>query len=333
MRAAPPPTQKQMAARLGVSQALVSRALSGRAAEIGASRETVERIRSAAAEWNYQPDATALALLGAPTKTIGVVVKNFDDPFFGHLIGALQGLARESGHSLLLTGGGPGDLAALRKHKVDGVILAGSDFEPDGVSSQAAGGMPFVQIGTGTTRAGVRQVRMDEAAGLAELVARLAGLGHTEIGFVGSSRSTNQRRGDGLRRRLRLQGLPVREKWFFTHPGDGGEIASAAVRNFLALRRRPTAVIAAEDSIALPLLRFFHEAGLRVPQDVSVAGIDGIPASAQSIPPLTTLQQPMRELAAAAFHALTGHPGKNRPIPVKGTVIFRASCAPPHRSS
>jgi DNA-binding LacI/PurR family transcriptional regulator len=63
------PTQKQIAARLGVLQALVSRALSGRAREIGAAPATIEKIRRAASEWNYQPSATALALLGAPTRT------------------------------------------------------------------------------------------------------------------------------------------------------------------------------------------------------------------------------------------------------------------------
>jgi DNA-binding LacI/PurR family transcriptional regulator len=87
----------------------------------------------------------------------------------------------------------------------------------------------------------------------------------------------------------------------------------------------PTAVIAAEDSIALALLRALHEAGLRVPQDISVAGIDDIPVSAQAIPPLTTLRQPISEMAAAAFHAIADRQQKTVSIP--GKLMIRSSCA------
>jgi len=127
------PTQTQIAGKLGVSQALVSQALSGRAGEIGASPATVEKIRRTAAEWNYQPSATALALLGAPTRTIGVVVKNFDDPYFGHLIGALQSSARDNRHSLLLTGSGREDLSGLLDH------LAGLGHREIGFVAREAG--------------------------------------------------------------------------------------------------------------------------------------------------------------------------------------------------
>ena len=93
----------------------------------------------------------------------------------------------------------------------------------------------------------------------------------------------------------------------------------------------PTAVVAAEDSIAMALLRALHEAGLRVPQDISVAGIDDIPASAQAIPPLTTLRQPIFEMAAAAYRAITDR--KQKTISIPGTLMIRSSCAPIHSHS
>ena len=320
------PTQKQIAAKLGVSQALVSRALSGRAGEIGASQDTIERIRRAAAECNYQPSASALALLGAPTRTIGVVVKNFDDPYFGRLIGAIQSLARKNGNSLLLTGGSKEDLAGLQKHRVDGVILAGSDFQPEGLGSFARGGMPVVQIGTGVTFSGATQIHMDEGAGLSDLVDYLSRIGHREIGFVGKESGSNLRRGEFLRGELRARGFSVRSKSFFSlSPRQG---AGSAVKSLLGLSRMPTAVVAAEDSLALSLLLGLYEAGLRVPQDISIVGIDDIAASAEAIPPLTTLRQPIAEMAAAAFNALAASGDQRNKIVLPGKLIVRKSCAP-----
>ena len=315
------PTQKQMAACLGVSQTLVSRALSGRAREIGASRETVEKIRRMAAEWNYQPSATALALLGAPTRTIGVVVKNFDDPYFGRLIGALQTLARSHKHSLLLTGPSKEDLSGLQRHRVDAVFFAGSDFLPEGPVKFER----VVQIGTGTVFPRATQIHMDEESGIGEMVDYLAGLGHREIGFVAREAKTNRRRGEILRKTLRERGFSVRDKSFISFAGNDGTAAERAVKALLGLARMPTAVVAAEDSIALALLRALHEAGLRVPQDISVAGIDDIPASAQAIPPLTTLRQPISEMAAAAFRAIADR--QQNTVSIPGKLMIRNSCA------
>ena len=329
MRQSAAPTQKQIAARLGLSQAMVSRALSGRAAEIGASPETVERIRRMAKDLNYQPSATALALLGAPTRTIGVVVKNFNDPYFGHLIGAIQGLARENNYSLLLTGGDELDLVALRKHRVDGVILAGSDFFPPGVRDLAEANSPVVQIGTGSSPAGAIRICLDEETGIGDLVSHLTGLGHMEFGFVAKSADANRRRGGFLRQALRARGLPVRAKHFLIYEGSEADVAGRAVDALRGYAQKPTALMAAADSIAIPLLRKLYEAGLRVPQDISVTGIDDIPASAQTIPPLTTLRQPIEQMAAAAFRALTESDKNRRLVLIKGKVILRSSCAPP----
>jgi len=313
-------TQKEMAARLGVSQALVSRALSGRSGEIGASRKTVEKICRMAAEWNYQPSVTALALRGASTRTIGVVVKDFDDPYFGRLIGALQTQALAHKHSLLLTGPGREDLSGLQRHRVDAVILAGSDFLPEGPVKFER----IIQIGTGSGFPGAMQIQMDEESGIGKVVDYLAGLGHREVGFVAKEAKTNRRRAAMLRTSLRERGFSVREESFISFAGDDGAAAARAVKTLLGLLRMPTAVVAADDSIALALLRCLHEAGVRVPQDLSIAGIDDIPASAQSIPPLTTLQQPISDMAAAAFRAMADPGWKTASLP--GKLMIRRSC-------
>jgi LacI family transcriptional regulator len=169
---------------------------------------------------------------------------------------------------------------------------------------------------------------MDEEAGIGELVTYLAELGHREIGFVAKEAGANLRRGEMLRRRLRSRGLSVRAKSFLFF--EGSRVAESAGKALLGLARMPTAVIAAEDSIALALLRGLHETGLRVPQDISIAGIDDISASAQAIPPLTTLRQPIPEMAAAAFHALSLSGGQMHTVSIPGKLIVRRSCAPFH---
>ena len=152
-------TQKEIADQLGVSPSLVSRALSGTANEIGVSAKTIHRIRELAAKLNYRPSAAALTLRGASTRTLGVIVRNFEDPFFGHMIGELQALAWTKQYSLVLTGCPPGndqaiDLASLVKYQLDGVIIVGSDFEPEGLDAFSLKGIPLVQIGAGRWRAG-----------------------------------------------------------------------------------------------------------------------------------------------------------------------------------
>lgn len=322
----PPPTQKQIASRLGVSQALVSRALSGRAGEIGAAPATVKRILRSAAEWNYQPNSSALALLGAPTRTIGVVVKNFEDPYFGRLIGEIQRLARESRYSLLLTGGSDEDQSALQKHRVDGIILAGSDFLPAPLRALARGGVPVVQIGGGPPLPRSVRIFMDEEHGIAALVAHLIGLGHRAIGYVGKAIPANLRRGGILRRTLRAHGLAVRTDWFSESEGQEIGAAEVAVRRLLGNDRLPTAIVAAEDDIALALVSALARAGRHVPEHFSVVGIDDIPASALMIPALTTLRQPVAEMAAAAMEALMAGASPPRRISMRGRLVLRDSC-------
>lgn len=323
-----PPTQKQIADRLGVSQALVSRALSGRAGEIGASERTVARIRKVAEEWNYQPSAAALALLGAPTRTVGVVVRDFDDPFFGRLIGCLQREARSAGLTLLLTGGDEDDLCGLRKHRVDAVLLAGSDFFPEGIRSFIDGRVRVAQIGGGAARRGVVQVRMDDEAGVGKIAEYLAGLGHRQIGFAGRTKKSNRRRGEALRKALRRLGLTAKSNHFLEVEGSPEDVAESAKWVMQGGGATPTAWIAAEDVVAVALLGVFHKAGLQVPGDISVAGIDDIPVSACTIPPLTTLHQPVEEMVRTVVAALMSDDAV-KSVALPGSLVVRESCAPP----
>jgi LacI family transcriptional regulator len=327
-------TQKEIAGKLGVSQALVSRALSGTSERISASPATARRIRAAAAKWGYRPSAAALTLKGASARTLGVLIKDFDDPFFGHMVGELQRLARAQGYSLLLIGWvddkSDADVASLRKYQLDGLILCGSDIRPRAVEGFLAEGRPVAQIGVGRTMPGVRQVSFDEAQGLAQIVEFLRGLGHTEIAYVGDDSASHLRRARHLRAILR-----VRSDWLVGIPRQASDGGRAAVKKWLcqsALGTRVTAIIAGDDVMAQTVRRALHECGRRVPEDVSLTGMDDIPAARMMIPALTTVRQPVQAMVRSAFRLATEPQlGKQarRAILIAPELVTRESCAAP----
>jgi len=334
-------TQKEIASQLGVSASLVSRALTGTANEIGVSAETVQRIREVAAKLNYRPNAAALTLRGAPTKTLGVIVRNFEDPFFGHMIGELQALAWTKQYSLVLTGCPSGndqaiDLASLLKYQLDGVIIVGSDFEPEGLDAFPEKGISLVQIGAGRLRPGTVRVTMDQAIGLQQLVAYLTKLGHRDIGYIGDDTLPHLRREEIAQTILKNHGLGIRPSARVRVAAQDVETGYEAMQRLLRQcgELLPTALIAADDVMAQGALRALHERRIRVPTDLSLAGIDDIPSARMSIPALTTLRQPTREMVRRAFQLLTGAATKSRTqatsdIVVGPELVIRESCAAP----
>ena len=303
-------TQKDIARRLGVSQALVSRALTGTAQHVGAAPATIQRICQAAIQLNYLPNSAARTLRGAPTRTLGVVVKDFDDPFFGHLIGALQDLACRQDYSLIITGatetGRRDALAGLLKHQVDGLVIVGSDFRPPGLQPFLRQKLPTVILGTGDPVPGAYRVSMDEKYGLQEMVRYLHRLGHRQIGLLSNHTLPNQRRQNFVKQFLQELGLPKQSLWFVSLPRPASEAGYQGMKHLLqgGRHRRPTAVIAMEDVMAQAALRALFEAGLQSPRDISITGIDDIPAAAMTIPALTTIRQPIRKMVQTAFDLL-----------------------------
>lgn len=321
-------TQKEMARRLGVSQSLVSRALNGTAAGIGATPETIEKICRAAIEYNYRPSPAATALRGGSSRFFGVVVKTFDDPFFGHLIGELQALARSQHYALLLSDGEAESLSALSRYLPDGLILVGSDFCPAGLKNFLATGKPVVQIGWGPKQKGIHQVAMDQAAGLSKLVDYLFSLGHRNIGWIGTTAASCRRRQTFLSNLFRERGVKINPSFFQCLELSPFEAGREGMSRFIQQQQRaPTAIIAAEDMIAHGILRALHETGRRAPKDISVAGIDDIPSALLSAPPLTTLRQPAQAMINEAFKILAGTQTEGLDeVFIVPELIIRESC-------
>ncbi len=320
-------TQKDIAARLGVSRSLVSRALRGTAVRIRAKPATVRRIRTEAERLGYRPSAAALALRGGATQTIAVLVKDFGDPFFGHILSELDRLARQRGFGLVMSGGGPGhapeEVAALiGRYRPDGLLLVGSDFLPEAARERAAAGQRVVRLGSGAAVPGMGQVAMNEQTGMVRLLGYLRELGHRRVGYLAQPDPRSRRREQALREAAAQVGLQPP----LTAPPARWR---RCPRPWADL---PRAWVAFDDVTAIDAMRHWSAAGVRIPGEVSVVGVDDIPAAALVTPALTTLRQPVRAIARRAFEQVMASEGPATVL-ITPDVTVRASCAPTRQTS
>lgn len=299
-------TQKQIAEKVGVSIALVSRVLSGKAAEIGITPDTIERVLKAAEQMGYVPSAAALTLKGKSTRTIGVAVYDFNDPFFGALIKQIQFQAHEHNYSLVLAGflnrkPDEQDLQPLHKYALDGLIILGSDIEAHWV--QTFSHLPIARIGHGSETENSVCISIDEDHAAQLLVEHLMASGRKNICCISRDFPALKLRRTILENVASIAGMNVttlesNEKNPFT-------AARHLVQQHLPKLISGTDVLAcATDQMAMGALRALHDGGVRAPEKIAVTGFDDIPASEQFIPPITTICQPLEAMVKEAFRSI-----------------------------
>ena len=312
-------SQKQIAESLGVSITLVSRVLSGKAHEVGIAEATVERVLKAADEMGYVPSAAALTLKGKSTSTIGVVVYDFKDPFFGAMIEELQEQAHRHAYSLVLTGfrkriPEPEDLAPLHKHAIDGLILLGSDERAAWLDE--FNGMSVARIGHGSCDEQSVRIAIDEDDAADQLLQYLSSTGYRNLVFLRENFPAHRLRYASLEKEAEKHGCRVRcvqsASWAYAAGFD-------ETKRILESGSEE-AVVCATDKIAMGALHAMHEAGRWLP----VTGFDDIPAAAQFLPPITTVRQPIGEIARQAFDAVV-KPIEPSEVLLKGTLMVRSS--------
>lgn len=331
----PPTTQKDIAKRLGVSVTLVSRVLSGKAEEIGAAAATVESIRQTAAEMGYVPNATARILKGAPSRTLGIVVYDFEDPFLGAIIGALQRLAHANEHTLVLVGFeqrrvDAQSLVPLAKHAISGLIVVGSGSSDAWLDRFRARRVPLARIGTGPA-ADHPSVAVDSAGGLRALLRHLQASGVRTAGFVGDLHPAHEERRRCFAAEAAAFGLETHAGWQVVRTESGAAAGAAGVRDLLQRdgTALPRALVAASDAIAIGALRVLQEQRVAVPSAMAVTGFDDLPFADTLVPALTTIRQPVAELARTAFDWVSGlaplPPTPDARVLLPGELIVRES--------
>lgn len=312
--------QKQIAEQVGVSISLVSRVLSGNAREIGIAESTIERVLEIAKEMDYVPNVAARMLKGKASKTIGVVVYDFQDPFFGSMIEQLQSVVHEQGYSLVLAGfqgrhPEVSDLAPLHKHVIDGLVVLGSADDSDWLDHFRK--MPVVRVGHGTSDERSACVTIDEADAARQLLEHLSSRGLLHSTFIGSDLFVHELRYEALKHAAGDLGMKIAK---LNAPSGGFSGGFQVTAELLKDATSASALVCATDMIAMGALHALHDAGLRWP----VTGFDDIPAAQQFIPSITTIRQPIEDIVKHAFEAVT-QPNAPAEILLPGKLIVRSS--------
>ncbi len=331
-------TITDVARRAGVSTATVSRTLAmpDRVAE-----KTRAAVFSAIRETGFIPNATARSLRARSTKMVLALLNGIGDSFFTAILNAVEEALFEAGYGMVM-GDTRGDNAReshydrlVRSGQVDGVLLF-SGRMPAPRFAELDASVPLILVCNdipGVSVPFVESANRDAARTLTEY---LIGAGHRRIGHI-----TGPMRGPeaddrlaGYRDALEAAGI-VYDPWLVwqgNYRAEGGE--EAATQHFLPMADRPTAVFAANDETAIGFIKAVRDAGLSVPEDVSVAGFDDIGYAALFDPGLTTMHQPRAELGRVAAQVLvqrmtgTGSPPANRITRLPCTLVVRESVAP-----
>ena len=334
---------KDVARTVGVSTATVSRALRGLPR---VSESTRDRVLRAAADLDYVASPSAAGLAGGRTRAVGVVVPFVSRWFFASVVQGAEAPLREAGYDLLLYNLG-GDMESrdrvfashLLRRRVDAVLVLSLTPSTSEIAELVKLKRPVALVGA--TVPGWSSVRIDDVDAACTAMRHLLALGHRRIAHIGGSLegqldfAAPRDRLEGYRREMAAARLPVDRRWeiasdFTVQGGVRG------MTELLALEpaARPTAVFAASDEMAIGAVAAVRRAGLRVPDDVSVIGIDDHEMA--EFFELTTVAQPAREqgrLAAAAV--LAAMDSSNRPggVPathtVPTTLLVRGTTGPP----
>jgi DNA-binding LacI/PurR family transcriptional regulator len=298
------PTIHDVASRAGMSKSLVSLALSGSPKVSDKSRAKIER---AAEELGYRRNAAARSLAVRRSQTIGILVLDLHNPVFAEIVDVVQRTVRERGFSTMLVSGGNDpareqtELETLLQFQVEGLILI-SHRLPEHTLARIATEVPCVTVTRDDVAvAGMDRVSNDDVAGAGLAVDHLVELGHKKIVHLsGGANPVSQARAAGYESAMRAHGL---ESQISIVPGGLTDAAGFAAAT-TALSQQPTALFVANDFAAMGAIAAIEEAGLHVPDDVSVIGYDGITLGALRNINLTSIAQPLVALGEKAAERL-----------------------------
>jgi DNA-binding LacI/PurR family transcriptional regulator len=294
------PTIHDVASRAGMSKSLVSLALSG---SPKVSEKSRVRIEQAAAELGYRPNAAARSLSVRRSRTIGVLILDLHNPVFAEILDGVHTEVRQHGFSTMLVTGGESptleqaEIETLREFQVEGLILISHRLPTDVLRSIAADVPTVVVTRDDISGPGMDTVSNDDVAGARLAVEHLVGLGHTRIVYLsGGDNPVSHLRASGYSAAMTAHGLGDHIR---VVPG-GLTDATGYRAAEAALEFAPTALFVANDIAAIGAIAAVENAGLRVPEDISVIGYDGISLGGLRRVNLTTVGQPLAELGRRA---------------------------------
>ena len=329
-------TIKDVAREAGVSVATVSRVWNEAAF---VSPETRQRVAEVATRLGYSPHGAARSLITRTTHAIGVLLPDLYGEFFSEIIRGIDHAAQDDGYHILVSSSHDSKDeidAALRsmRGRVDGMIIMSPDLEAQRTLHTLQGSFPVVLLNGGAESKAFDTITIDNHEGATAMVRHLIAHGHKRIAMIGGPERNYDaaERLRGYESALAESGIARDES--LEVRGDFSELSGhRAVQQLLALSPRPTAIFAANDSMAIGALSALRERGLRVTKALAVAGFDDIPLARYKNPPLSTVHVDISLLgeraAALLLSSLQKGPRARQQLQLSTTLVIRASCGGP----
>jgi LacI family transcriptional regulator len=333
---------RTVAALAKVSIATVSRTINGSPA---VSERLSKRVWQAIEQLNYFPNTHARSLVSGRSRLFGIIVENITNPFFPELIQHFEEVAVANGYEILVSSSNS-DPAVLTtcvrrmlERKVEGVAVLTFGEEEPVLDQLAHHNVPLVLAEFKLDDPKSSTILLDYSTGFKAAVGHLASLGHKRIAFLAGPHTLHSAitRENDFRTAMREAGLPVDPASVIVcdHTLRGGV---AGFEKLQELGTQPTAVICSNDMTAIGVLRAAYMKGQRVPQDLSVIGLDDIDFCEFTLPPLTTIRLSRTDLARAAFDALRQQAEAEPSAPIRReflvstSLVVRGSTAAPARA-
>ena len=331
-------TIRDVARRAGVSTSTVSRVLND---TCPVHEEKRRLVLDASRALGYSPNPLARSLLGKETGGLGVLLPFVGAEFFSEFLTGLDAAAQENGFFLMVsTSHRHADefdaaMQAMDK-RVDGMVIMAPEWSSEDAEFISKTKGPVVFVNTNVEHHPFDVINFDNYGGAYALTQHLLGLGHRRVALIRGPVNAHdaQERMRGYRAAMAEAGLTDTARLEFQgeYTREGGY---AAARVLLRATPRPTAIVAANDYCAIGVMRALHEAGIAMPDEMAVAGFDGIASTQYTLPPLTSVHVPMREIGYRAVRRLVdrlaAEEGGEEPYrevtPVE--LVVRMSTAPP----
>lgn len=325
-----------VAKKAGVSISTVSRVINntGRI-----SAKTKKRVLDVIEQLGYQPSVVASALTGKRTRTIGLIIPDVANPFFAELARRVEDRGRELGFNLLMcnTDNNPDTedmyLSLLRQKSVDGIIIGTNARNHRVLRELLEENLPVALIAQDIPELMIDVVAVDDYLGGYQAAQHLVSLGHKRIAIlVGNmNRTSDKYRLEAFRQALEDHGLELTEE-LVIRTDYSREDGKRAARELLTSPKRPTAIFACFDFLAIGVYQAAKELGLRIPDDVSVVGFDNTILASIVDPPLTTIAQPIDEMGRQVMDLLVreieGDKKTKQRIILPPELIIRQSTKP-----
>jgi LacI family transcriptional regulator len=320
-------TLSEVAELAGVSPSTVSRILNGTAK---VNEAKVKKVNQAIKTLNFLPDPAARSLAGGKTMSVGVLTQFIDSPFYGEALRGIEDVLLKNHYAPLFVSGHWNAeeefkrLQMLAQRKVDGIIVLTGRLS-DQTLEQIADSIPLVVTGRQIYKENLFGIDFDHKEGMCLAVKHLHALGHERIAFISGplDHADAAQRLDGYKSELLSKSVSYDPKLVIN--GDFSEAGGyKAAQHLIESRAQFSALIAANDQMAFGARLALQRAGFRVPEDISLVGFDDLPHAAFTLPPLTTVKQPIYmagvHAATAVLHMIDGELPPSVQIPAELVV-------------